>query len=108
MSPSPEPRIVLVTAPDIDTARTLAQVALEKHLVACANLVPQLESHYWWRGKLETSAECLIIFKTTISRLPELEACILANHPYEVPEFVVLPIVSGSKTYLNWLLKETE
>lgn len=108
MNPLPEPKIVLVTAPDIDTARNLARAALEKRLAACANLVPQLESHYWWQGKLETSAECLIVFKTTSTRLPELEACILAHHPYKVPEFVVVPIAGGTKAYLNWLLRETE
>ncbi len=45
--------IVLVTAPDLKTARKLAQAALQAKFVACANLVPKIESHYWWQGKLE-------------------------------------------------------
>lgn len=96
-------RIVLVTAPDMATARTLANAALATHLVACANIVPQMESHYWWQGKLEASAECLILFKTLETKLSDLEQCILAEHPYKTPEFVVIPIVGGSSAYLEWL-----
>jgi uncharacterized protein involved in tolerance to divalent cations len=57
--------IAFVTAPNIETARKIAQAALGKGLAACANIVPQIESHYWWEEKLETSSEALIIFKTT-------------------------------------------
>lgn len=96
-------RIVLVTAPDLKTGRKLAQAALEQHLVACANILPKLESHYWWQGKLESSPECLILFKTTTQKLPALEELILAQHPYETPEFVVIPILGGSSAYLNWI-----
>ena len=96
-------RVVLVTVPDLKTGRKLAQAALEAHLVACANILPRLESHYWWRGKLETSRECLVLFKTTRQKLIALEALILDQHPYETPEFVVIPILGGSAAYLDWL-----
>ena len=56
--------VVLVTAPDMDLARRLAKGALEAKLAACANIVPAVESHYWWKGKLESSDEVLLIFKT--------------------------------------------
>ena len=103
MNTSRHARLVLVTAPDLKTGRKLAQAALEKRLVACANILPRLESHYWWQGKLESSPECLILFKTTTQRLPALERLILDRHPYETPEFVVIPILGGSSAYLNWL-----
>ncbi|MCD6049003.1 MAG: cutA [Verrucomicrobia bacterium] len=96
-------RLVLVTAPDLKTARKLAQAALTAHLVACANLIPKLESHYWWQGKLEKSAEVLILFKTTPGKLKALERIILAHHPYDMPEFVVLPITAGNERYLQWV-----
>ena len=64
--------IVLVTAPDLKTARALARAALGARLAACANLVPKLESHYWWQGKLERSNEALILFKTTRSNPIEM------------------------------------
>jgi periplasmic divalent cation tolerance protein len=95
--------LVLVTAPNLDTSRALARVALNGRLVACANLIPKIESHYWWQGKLESSAEVLIVFKTTKAKLKALEKLVVANHPYDTPEFLVLPIMAGNKRYLDWL-----
>jgi len=94
---------VLVTAPDLKTARALARAALRARLIACANLVPRIESHYWWRGKLESGTEVLLILKTRKSKLAALENQILAMHPYETPEFLVLPLNAGNKRYLDWL-----
>ncbi|HTI98367.1 MAG TPA: divalent-cation tolerance protein CutA [Dongiaceae bacterium] len=100
--------LVLVTAPDLKTARRLARAALAARLAACANLVPRLESHYWWQGKLERSAEVLLLFKTTRARLAQLEKLILAEHPYDTPEFVVLRLDRGNRRYLAWLEAETQ
>ena len=97
--------IVLVTAPDLKTARALAKAALSARLIACANLVPKIESHYRWQGKIETSTEVLLILKTQKSRLPALEKLVLARHPYDTPEFLVLPVSAGNKKYLNWLTR---
>ncbi len=96
-------RLVLVTAPDLKTARALAKAALTARLVACANLVPKVESHYWWQGKLEASAEVLIVFKTTRARLAALEQLVVAQHPYDTPEFIALPLAEGNAKYLAWL-----
>ncbi len=95
--------VVLVTAPDLKTARRLAKAALKAQLVACVNLVPRLESHYWWQDKMESSREILLLLKTRSARLPRLEAMIRAEHPYDTPEFLVLPVRGGSKKYLAWL-----
>lgn len=95
--------LVLVTAPDIKTARRLAAAALKERLIACANLVPKLESHYWWQGKLASSAEVLLLMKTTAARLSALEQLILAQHPYDTPEIVSLPLAKGTRKYLGWL-----
>ena len=97
--------LVLVTAPNHKTARALAKTALGARLVACANLIPKIESHYWWQSKIESSAEVLIIFKTTKANLKALEKLTVANHPYDTPEFLVLPILAGSKRYLDWVSK---
>jgi len=99
--------LVLVTVPDLKTARLLAKAALQSHLIACANLVPQIESHYWWQGKLERSTEILLILKTSRKRLAALEKCILAHHPYDTPEFLVLPLNKGAERYLGWLARST-
>jgi periplasmic divalent cation tolerance protein len=95
--------IVLVTAPNLTTARALAKSALDARLIACANLVPGIESHYWWRGKRERSREVMLVCKSLKSKLPALERIILKNHPYDTPEFIVLPITSGTSGYLDWL-----
>ena len=94
---------MLVTAPDLKTARALAQAALSARLIDCANLVPKIESHYWWQGKIESGTEVLLVLKTQKSRLPALEKLILAKHPYATPEFLVLPVSAGSRKYLDWL-----
>jgi periplasmic divalent cation tolerance protein len=95
--------IVLVTAPDLKTARLLARAALQARLIACANLLPKIESHYWWHGKIESGAEVLLVLKTQKSRLPALEKLILARHPYNTLEFLVLPLLAGNQRYLEWL-----
>jgi periplasmic divalent cation tolerance protein len=96
-------RLVLVTAPDLKTARKLAQSALAARLIACANLIPQVESHYRWHGKIERANEVLLLFKTTRPKLAKLEKLILAAHPYDTPEFVVLKLDAGNARYLAWL-----
>jgi periplasmic divalent cation tolerance protein len=95
--------MVLITAPDLKTARALAKAALQKKLIACANLVPKIESHFWWKNKIESSVEVLLILKTTKVKLAALEKLILEKHPYDTPEFLVLPLIAGSNKYLDWL-----
>jgi periplasmic divalent cation tolerance protein len=100
---APRYKIALVTAPDLKTARRLSRCALEARLVACANLLPRIESHYWWKSKLECSAEVLILFKTTTRQLRRLERLVVDLHPYDTPEFVVLSLHTGNRRYLQWL-----
>ena len=95
--------VILVTAPSVKVARKLARGAVEKRLVACANIVPKIESHYRWQGKIESSAEVLIVFKTTQPKVRAFEKFVLENHPYDTPEFIALPLASGTNRYLDWL-----
>jgi periplasmic divalent cation tolerance protein len=95
--------LVLVSVPDLKTGRKLARLALKARLIACANIIPRLESHYWWQDKIESGAEVLLILKTRRSRLKSLEALVLDNHPYDTPEFVVVPLRGGSERYLQWV-----
>jgi periplasmic divalent cation tolerance protein len=94
---------VFVTAPNISVARKLAAAALSGRLAACANLIPKIESHYWWKGQLESSAEVLVIFKTTKKKIAELERCVVKIHPYDTPEFIAVSLDSGSEKYLTWI-----
>jgi periplasmic divalent cation tolerance protein len=107
MKPAANFSIVLVTAPDLKTARALVKAALQAHLIACANLIPKIESHYWWQGKIESGAEVLLVLKTQKSQLAALEKLILAKHPYDTPEFLVLSLTAGNKKYLEWLAQNS-
>lgn len=95
--------MILVTAPDLKTARSLARAALEARLIACANLLPGAESHYHWEGRIESSKEILLIMKTTQPKVAALERLIHAQHPYTTPEFLSLPVSAGSRAYLKWI-----
>jgi periplasmic divalent cation tolerance protein len=95
--------IVLITAPGMTVARRMARAALRDRLVACVNILPEIESHYWWRGRVEKSREVLLVCKTVKMKLAALERFILANHPYDTPEFLVLPIAGGNARYLAWI-----
>ena len=98
-----EALLVLTTAPDLKVARRLARTLVEARLVACASLMPGLESHYRWKGTTESSSEVQLLLKTTRERLPDLEAALGEAHPYEVPELLALPVVGGGGAYLDWL-----
>ena len=100
-------RIVLVTCRSIAEARKIGRNVVEKKLAACANIVPGVESIYRWKGKVERAGEVLVVVKTTANRLPALEREVKRLHRYDVPEFIVLPIIAGSRKYLAWLQGST-
>ena len=98
-------RIVLVTCDSMGEARSIGRGVVEKRLAACANIVAGVESIYRWKGKVERAREVLVVIKTTAKRLRQLENEVKRVHSYEVPEFVVLLIVAGTREYLDWLGK---
>jgi len=102
-SPGNEVRIVLVTVPDAETGRSLARSVVEDRLAACGNVIPGLLSVYRWKGEVHQDPECLIIFKTVAESISDLEKRVVELHPYEVPEFLVLPVVEGYPPYLDWV-----
>jgi periplasmic divalent cation tolerance protein len=76
---------------------------VEERLAACATIVPAVESIYRWEGKIESAGETLLLLKTAAERLDALRSRLLALHSYETPEFLVLPVESGSEAYLAWM-----
>ena len=97
-------RLVLVTCPTLSEARKISRHLLQKYLAACVNIhTTKVESIYRWKGKIETAREHLLLIKTTARRLKSLEREVLRLHSYETPEFLALPISSGSRAYLRWL-----
>jgi periplasmic divalent cation tolerance protein len=97
-------RVVLVTCGSLKEARKIAMGVVEARLAACVNIGRgAVESVYWWKGKVETAREFLLVIKTTASRLGALEKEVKRLHSYDVAEFVVLEIAAGSKEYLQWV-----
>jgi len=95
--------LVLSTFPDAEVARQIARSLVEEQFAACANLIPGVESVYWWKGVIETSAEVLAIFKTTLEQYPQLEVRLKELHPYELPEIVDITPSDGLPAYMEWI-----
>jgi periplasmic divalent cation tolerance protein len=103
----PDVVVVLTTVPADFDVEPLARGLLEARLAACVNVLPRMRSIYRWQGRVETAGEHLLIVKTRRDRVPDLEAALAAAHPYEVPEFLVLPVSGGSAAYLAWVAGES-
>ncbi len=102
-----EPLIVLTTIGNAEQGRRIARELVESRLAACVTCFPSLVSFYRWSGRVEEDGEMLLMIKSTQERLDELKAHLLRVHPYEVPEFLVLPIREGGEPYLKWLAEST-
>jgi len=97
-------RLVLVTCANHMQAKLIARSVVEKRLAACVSILRSpIESHYRWKGKVEKARELLLFIKTTARKLGALEREVRRLHSYDVPEFIALPIIAGSKAYLAWL-----
>ncbi|HLZ49867.1 MAG TPA: divalent-cation tolerance protein CutA [Candidatus Acidoferrum sp.] len=97
-------RLVLVTCANHIQAKLIARSVVEKRLAACVNILRiPIESHYRWKGKVEKARELLLLVKTTAGKLRALEREVKRLHSYDTPEFIALPIVAGSESYLAWL-----
>ena len=95
--------LVLSTFPDLETARRISrQVVVEKG-AACANILPAIESIYWWKGKVEAGNEALAFFKIPADGYDRFQTILRGLHPYEVPEIIALPISRGLPDYLQWV-----
>ena len=100
---APKARIVLTTTASPEEAASIGRTLVEEHLIACASMVPGLQSIYRWLGQVESAAETLLILKTSSEQIPALESRLKELHSYDTPEFLVLPVESGSHAYLEWL-----
>jgi len=99
--------IVLTTMPDDERADELARTLVDERLAACVNVHGPMSSTYRWQQTVEREAERQLVIKTTSARLTALERRVRELHPYEVPEFIVVPVEGGSDDYLRWLTSET-
>jgi periplasmic divalent cation tolerance protein len=95
--------IVLVTTADKQEAERIIRRLLDEKLIACANIISPVSSHFHWSGRIEKADECLVLMKSREDLFEELAETVKSLHSYEVPEILALPIINGSKTYIDWL-----
>ena len=95
--------LVYITVGNEPEAIKLAKLALQKKLVACANLYPEVKSIFEWKKELKIEKESILIFKTTEEKFKKLEDLVLKNHTYETPCVLKLPITEGHKNFLDWI-----
>jgi len=96
--------VALTTFPTVDKAAEVARALVSEKLAACINIVPGVRSIYAWKGELCDEGEVLCVVKTRSDRVEALRARLVALHPYEVPELVVIDVAAGHEPYLSWVL----
>lgn len=101
-------QLLFCTLPNPEIAKDIATTLVAEKLAACVNILPAIQSVYEWKGQIETDAESLLLIKTTAGTYPELESRLLAIHPYELPELIMVPISGGSDDYLKWLSRSVK
>jgi periplasmic divalent cation tolerance protein len=94
--------VIINTCPDEETAKKITGVLLEKKLAACIQLFP-INSYYSWKGEICNDNEIILFIKCNQSFYDKIEETIIANHPYEVPEIIMLPVINGLDKYLGWI-----
>jgi periplasmic divalent cation tolerance protein len=95
--------VVFITAADAHEAERISRILLERKKAACVNILPGVNSSFWWQGKIESAKEILLIAKTKASLLEDLVAAVKSVHSYDVPEIIALPVIGGNPDYLKWL-----
>ena len=95
--------VILVTAKDKIEAQKIASKLVSEKLVACANIIDNVRSIFWWESKVDSANEVLLIFKSKKTLFKKIEKTVKSIHSYSVPEIIALPIIVGEKTYLKWI-----
>jgi periplasmic divalent cation tolerance protein len=103
-----DPIVVLMTAATVEDATRIAELLVNKKLAACVQILPEMQSIYFWKGAAQRERELLLLAKTTRANFADLEREVRAIHSYETPEIIALPIMAGSEPYLKWLTSTCE
>ncbi len=95
--------VVFITASSPEEAEKIGRALVEKKLAACANVIGNVRSVYWWEGRVEEAGEAMVVVKTRVDKLNELIAEAKNTHSYQVPEIIAVPIIHGLPEYLKWI-----
>ena len=99
---------LLITTANAEEAQKISEALLDQRQAASVNIVPKVNSLFWWHGKINSAEENLLIVKTKKPQLNEVIRLVKENHSYEIPQIIALPIVGGSQDYLKWLSEEVK
>ena len=103
-----QPLLLFCNTPDCKTATRISEKLIRHHAAACVNILPAVRSIYRWQGKIESAEEVTLLIKTTDQRFDQASQIILAEHPYEVPEIIALPLSAGLPAYLRWITEQCD
>jgi periplasmic divalent cation tolerance protein len=95
--------VVFSTASSAEEAEKIARALVNERLAACVNVIPSVRSFYRWQGKIEDSAEFLLVIKSSRELFDQLRISLEKLHSYDVPEVIAVPVVDGARNYLNWM-----
>jgi periplasmic divalent cation tolerance protein len=96
-------RVILVTAANKKEARRIAKALINNKLAACVNIISEVESLFYWKGKIDSAKETLLIIKSRKEKVPKIIKLVKSIHSYEIPEIISLPIAAGCRLYLKWI-----
>jgi len=99
-------RVVFISVPR-DQANAFAKKLVEKRLAACINIVPRIESYFWWDDAVQYDEETLLIVKTAQERFDQLMTFVKETHPYDLPEVISVDVTASLPEYIEWVRRET-
>lgn len=99
--------MIYVTTKDKAEAQRVGKVLVESRLVACVNIIEGMQSMFWWKGSAQSEQECVLIAKTRVGLVSDINEKIKSVHTYECPCIVAIPIIDGNPEFLQWIQEET-
>jgi len=103
-----ETNLIYITAGSMDEAKAIGKELVSSRLAACANIIDNMNSIYWWEGEVQDEKEVIVLAKTKESLVSELIDKVKSMHSYECPCIVSIPIIDGNRAFLDWIRKETK
>ncbi len=95
--------VIFITTSQDEESQLIARMLLEQKMTSCVNIIPKINSLFWWNQVIEQNKESMLIVKTSVSRINDIVRLVKEAHSYEIPEIIALPIIGGNLDYLEWI-----